>query len=197
MTFSNGSAFNLKIGENHVSFYNDGPFLKSVHTKYGDLGALLLLRCCGCFLRFVTRFDRYLGPEMDISIRYNVPAISDAVEIMHHISHINNTLSDPSQGKTAGKEVISRIITDLDTQGVMYTDSNGLHTLKRTRNHRDTWTLNSSEPISDNYYPVNARAYQPPNPPTPSRKINHATKYQCSHVACAATCTAPQAPPSA
>jgi hypothetical protein len=34
VTFSNGSAFNLKIGENHVSFYNDGPILKSVHTKY-------------------------------------------------------------------------------------------------------------------------------------------------------------------
>ena len=46
VTFSNGSAFNLKVGENHVSFYNDGPFLKSVHTKYGDPGALLLLRCC-------------------------------------------------------------------------------------------------------------------------------------------------------
>lgn len=96
---------------------------------------------------------------MDISIRYNIPANSDAVEVMHHISHINNTLSDPSQGKQAGREVISRIITDLDTQGIMYTDSNGLHTLKRVRNHRDTWTLNSSEPISDNYYPVNARAY--------------------------------------
>ena len=81
----------------------------------------------------MTHRGRYLGPEMDISIRYNVPVTSDAVEILHHISHINNTLSDPSQGKTAGKEVISRIITDLDTQGVMYTDSNGLHTLQRTR----------------------------------------------------------------
>jgi hypothetical protein len=96
---------------------------------------------------------------MDISIRYNIPANADAVEVMHHISYINNTLSDRSQGRAAGREVISRIITDLDTQGVMYTDSNGLHTLKRVRNHRDTWNLNSSEPISDNYYPVNARAY--------------------------------------
>lgn len=34
VTFSNGSAYNLKIGENHVSFYNDGAILKSVHTKY-------------------------------------------------------------------------------------------------------------------------------------------------------------------
>jgi hypothetical protein len=96
---------------------------------------------------------------MDISIRYNVPINSDAVEILHHISHINNTLSFVNE--KAGKEVISRIITDLDTQGAMYTDTNGVHTLKRVRNHRDTWTLNSSEPISDNYYPINARAYPP------------------------------------
>ncbi len=105
----------------------------------------------------MTGFDRYTGPEMDICIRYNVPVTSDAVESMHHISHINNTLSFGGN-ITAGKEVISRIITDLDTQGVMYTDTNGVHTLKRIRDHRDTWTLNSSEPISDNYYPVNARA---------------------------------------
>jgi hypothetical protein len=99
---------------------------------------------------------------MDISVRYNVPVTSDAVEIMHHISHINNSLSFGPKGSIAGKEVISRIITDLDTQGVMYTDTNGVHTLKRIRDHRETWTLNSSEPISDNYYPVNARACAPP-----------------------------------
>ena len=109
---------------------------------------------------------------MDISIRYNVPATSDAVEIMHHIRHINNTLSVPGDATEVGKEVISRIITDLDTQGVMYTDTNGVHTLKRIRNHRETWTLNSSEPISDNYYPVNARAYAPPSSPKPSTKHN-------------------------
>jgi hypothetical protein len=119
---------------------------------------------------------------MDISIRYNIPANSDAVEVMHHISHINNTLSDPSQGKQAGREVISRIITDLDTQGIMYTDSNGLHTLKRVRNHRDTWTLNSSEPISDNYYPVNARAYTVP-------------PYKHLHTESALTVTLLQVPP--
>lgn len=117
-------------------------------------------------LRQMTPCHRYLGTEMDISIRYNVPATSDAVEIMHHIRHINNTLSAPGAAAEVGKEVISRIITDLDTQGVMYTDTNGVHTLKRIRNYRETWTLNSSEPISDNYYPVNARAYAPP-PPSP------------------------------
>jgi hypothetical protein len=118
----------------------------------------------------MTPCHRYLGTEMDISIRYNVPATSDAVEIMHHIRHINNTLSTPGDATEVGKEVISRIITDLDTQGVMFTDTNGVHTLKRIRNHRDTWTLNSSEPISDNYYPVNARAYAPP--PLPSLQQN-------------------------
>jgi hypothetical protein len=138
--------------------------------------------------RQMTLCHRYLGTEMDISIRYNVPATSDAVEIMHHIRHINNTLSVPGDATEVGKEVISRIITDLDTQGVMFTDTNGVHTLKRIRNYRETWTLNSSEPISDNYYPVNARAYTPP-PHTSLQKRNE----KWPHIAFAVTSTDPPA----
>jgi hypothetical protein len=33
VTFSNGSAYDLEIGKSHVSFYNDGAILKSLHTK--------------------------------------------------------------------------------------------------------------------------------------------------------------------
>ena len=58
----------------------------------------------------MTGWNRYTGPEMDICIRYNVPVTSDAVEIMHHISHINNSMSFGPKGYKAGKEVISRII---------------------------------------------------------------------------------------
>jgi hypothetical protein len=129
---------------------------------------------------------------MDISIRYNVPITSDAVEILHHISHINNTLSFVN--KTAGKEVISRIITDLDTQGAMFTDTNGVHTLKRVRNHRDTWTLNSSEPISDNYYPVNARACAPLHP---TLQYQQSLIFICLLFLSAATFTDPPARPLA
>lgn len=40
-----------------------------------------------------------------------------------------------------------------------YTDSNGREFQKRIRNYRPTWKLNPTEPISQNYVPVNAAAY--------------------------------------
>ncbi|XP_048256757.1 lysosomal alpha-mannosidase-like isoform X2 [Haliotis rufescens] len=58
-----------------------------------------------------------------------------------------------------GKEVITRYTTDLATQGLFYTDANGREVLRRQRNHRDTWDLNVTEPVSQNYYPVNSRIY--------------------------------------
>ncbi|XP_034247480.1 lysosomal alpha-mannosidase-like isoform X3 [Thrips palmi] len=56
-----------------------------------------------------------------------------------------------------GKEVISRISTNLDTKGVFYTDSNGREMLKRQRNFRPTWKVMISEPVAGNYYPVTSK----------------------------------------
>ncbi|KAM4676223.1 lysosomal alpha-mannosidase [Discoglossus pictus] len=58
-----------------------------------------------------------------------------------------------------GKEVISRFYTPLQTEGVFYTDANGRQMLKRRRNRRETWTLNQTEPVAGNYYPVNSRIF--------------------------------------
>ncbi|KAE8620084.1 hypothetical protein XENTR_v10010093 [Xenopus tropicalis] len=62
-------------------------------------------------------------------------------------------------GDEWGKEVISLIETNLKTDGVFYTDSNGRQILKRRRDSRETWKLNQTEPIAGNYYPVNSRIY--------------------------------------
>jgi len=56
-----------------------------------------------------------------------------------------------------GKEVISRFTTDLQTNGLFYTDSNGRELLERKRNYRPTWNLNLTEPESGNYYPVTSK----------------------------------------
>ena len=56
-----------------------------------------------------------------------------------------------------GKEVISRFTTDLQTNGLFYTDSNGRELLERKRNYRPTWNLDLTERQSGNYYPVTSR----------------------------------------
>nr|XP_012645942.1 lysosomal alpha-mannosidase isoform X1 [Microcebus murinus] len=58
-----------------------------------------------------------------------------------------------------GKEVISRFDTLLETGEVFYTDSNGREILERRRDYRPTWTLEQTEPVAGNYYPVNTRIY--------------------------------------
>jgi lysosomal alpha-mannosidase len=56
-----------------------------------------------------------------------------------------------------GKEVVSRFTTDLQTDGLFYTDSNGRELLERKRNYRPTWNLDLTEPESGNYYPVTSK----------------------------------------
>ncbi|KAL4239725.1 Mannosidase alpha class 2B member 1 [Mactra antiquata] len=65
----------------------------------------------------------------------------------------------PSGRGYEGREVITKYITDLDTHGVFYTDLNGRETMKRQRDTRDTWTLNQTEPVAGNYYPITSRAF--------------------------------------
>ncbi|GBN36329.1 Lysosomal alpha-mannosidase [Araneus ventricosus] len=58
-----------------------------------------------------------------------------------------------------GKEIITRFDTDLKSDGLFYTDSNGREILLRKRDYRPTWKLNVTEPVSGNYFPVNSRIY--------------------------------------
>ncbi|XP_035912890.1 lysosomal alpha-mannosidase-like [Anopheles stephensi] len=56
-----------------------------------------------------------------------------------------------------GKEIISRFESDIKSDGVFWTDSNGREMLRRVRNHRETWELDLAEPIPGNYYPVTTK----------------------------------------
>ncbi|XP_061576630.1 lysosomal alpha-mannosidase [Cololabis saira] len=58
-----------------------------------------------------------------------------------------------------GKEVITRLDTDIKTSELFYTDSNGREVLQRKKDFRPTWQLKQSEPIAGNYYPINSRAF--------------------------------------
>lgn len=56
-----------------------------------------------------------------------------------------------------GREIVMRFDTDIASNGVFYTDSNGREMLRRQRDHRDTWNLTLLEKVSGNYYPVTAK----------------------------------------
>lgn len=56
-----------------------------------------------------------------------------------------------------GREIITRFDTDIESNGIFFTDLNGREMLKRKRNYRDTWNLTLVEQVSGNYYPVTAK----------------------------------------
>jgi len=58
-----------------------------------------------------------------------------------------------------GKEVITRFTTNIRSNSVWFTDSNGREFQTRKRNYRPTWNLTVTEPVAGNYYPINAAAF--------------------------------------
>ncbi len=64
----------------------------------------------------------------------------------------------PVEGDGVGKEVVARYrAPSVRSKGRFLTDANGRQLLERERDRRPTWTLNVTEPVSGNYYPVNSR----------------------------------------
>jgi len=72
---------------------------------------------------------------------------SPAIELEARIGPV-----DVSNGK--GKEVISRIKTDVASQIYFYTDAQGTEMTLRTLNHRDSWNVDLKEKVAGNYYPI-------------------------------------------
>ncbi len=100
----------------------------------GPLVEEIHLSCSGGFASMVIRL--YEGsPDIEVEWLVGPIPVSDGV----------------------GKEVIAKYGVPLKSEGVFYTDSNGRQMVERKRDHRPTWNLNVTEPVSGNYYPVNSR----------------------------------------
>ena len=56
-----------------------------------------------------------------------------------------------------GKEVVVIYSTDIATNATFSTDSNGRQMMIRRRGERPTYNIDKTEPVAQNYYPVNTR----------------------------------------
>lgn len=58
-----------------------------------------------------------------------------------------------------GKEIISRVVTDIPSSKTFYTDANGRQTIRRVLNARESYQYTVTEPVAGNYYPINSHIY--------------------------------------
>ena len=80
---------------------------------------------------------------------------SDAGELLSRAIEVDYVIGPVPVDDGVGKEVIVRYaVPTLSSDGVFYTDSNGREYQQRIRDHRSSWNLTLTEPISSNYYPV-------------------------------------------
>nr|AYV99578.1 venom polypeptide [Dolopus genitalis] len=56
-----------------------------------------------------------------------------------------------------GKEVITKFKSNIKSDGIFFTDSNGREMIKRKLNHRDTWNVDLKEKVAGNYYPLTTK----------------------------------------
>eukprot|EP00118_Oscarella_pearsei_P014340 m.122439 g.122439 ORF g.122439 m.122439 type:complete len:993 (+) comp37781_c0_seq1:117-3095(+) len=56
-----------------------------------------------------------------------------------------------------GKEIIDVFSSEMKSEKLFYTDANGREMQTRERFHRNTYTINLTEPVASNYFPVNSR----------------------------------------
>ncbi|KAL2629535.1 hypothetical protein R1flu_014221 [Riccia fluitans] len=87
--------------------------------------------------------------------------LSQVVRLYKEADHaeLEFTIGPIPIGDGLGKEVVTKLSSNLSSDGEFYTDSNGRDFLKRVRNYRSDWTLKVTEEVAGNYYPLNLGIY--------------------------------------
>lgn len=87
--------------------------------------------------------------------------VSQRIRLVHTAKHaeITFTVGEIPIEDGWGKEIVSRITTDLKTNGECFTDSNGREMIYRKRDYRPSWKFNQTEPVAGNYFPVNTALF--------------------------------------
>lgn len=97
----------------------------------------------------------------EVHVWFEVPWIKEVVKVYKgkQFIDIEYTVGPIDISDGVGKEIVTRFNSELENDGMFFTDSNGREFLKRKRSERNTWTLQEFEPIAGNYYPVNTAIY--------------------------------------
>ncbi|KAL5821170.1 hypothetical protein ACOSQ3_023052 [Xanthoceras sorbifolium] len=101
------------------------------------------------------------GPLVDEVYQQFSPWINQVTRLYKDKEHaeVEYTIGPIPGNDYIGKEVISRMTTNMTTGKVFYTDSNGRDFLQRVRDYRADWNLLVNQPVAGNYYPLNLGIY--------------------------------------
>lgn len=104
----------------------------------------------------VTSLRVVRGPLADEVHQTFGPWVSQRIRLARGERHaeITYTVGAIPVEDGVGKEVVSRISTNITNNGECFTDSNGREMLMRKRDFRPSWTLNQTEQVAGNYFPV-------------------------------------------
>jgi hypothetical protein len=97
----------------------------------------------------------------EIIVEYKVPWVKQVFKLYKDSPtlEIEYTVGPIPIDDGLGKELVTQYSSDIESNGIFYTDSNGREFQKRFRSSRPSWNLTENEPIAGNYYPVNAAIY--------------------------------------
>ncbi|RWS16012.1 lysosomal alpha-mannosidase-like protein, partial [Dinothrombium tinctorium] len=112
----------------------------------------------------IASFKVIRGPLVEEIHQNFSPWVSQTIRIYQHVDYIEfdwivGPIPIENWSFDAGQEVVSRFNTNFNTNGTFFTDSNGRETLRRIRDHRPTWELDTTEKVASNYYPVTSWAF--------------------------------------
>lgn len=104
-------------------------------------------------------FKRKWGWE--VQAQFKEPWIQQTTRVLNNASYIEveYTIGPIPIGDGRGKEIVTRLVTPIQSDATFFTDSNGREFFERKRDHRPSWPIEVFEPVSGNYYPINAAIY--------------------------------------
>lgn len=146
----------LKKKLTHTFAWYEGALGNNAEFKNRSSGAYIFRPNNTARTLSPSKFDVYRGPIVEEVHQIFNEWVSQVIRVYKGQRHAEfEWLVGPIPfADGLGKELVSKFSTDMVTDGVFYTDSNGREMLKRVRNQRDTWNVTIVEPEAGNYYPI-------------------------------------------